>query len=326
MKKIALALIAFSLFACENSSTKGKRMLSPSSGNINNLSVVVDNELWDGNVGGSIRSIFGQEVYGLPQAEPLFSMQQMPTVVFTDFAKRSRTVLKIEKGDTLVADTKYYENAFAVPQKLVLVRGKTDIEIIEQLNNNSEKIIAAFKAEELKEKQKRISKSLHNNTTIQENLGATLRFPSAYRVAKEEEKFIWLRRDINAGTLNIMLYELPLDAISGDDNAIDDIIKIRDSIGKKYIPGPTEDTFMITEDAYTPFSQETILDNKSTIETKSIWEVEGAFMSGPFISYSIKDEINKRILVVEGFAYAPSVSKRNYVFELESIIKSIKIK
>ena len=32
-----------------------------------------------------------------------------------------------------------------------------------------------------------------------------------------------------------------------------------------------------------------------------------------------------RYVVAEGFAYAPSVSKRNYVFELESIIKSIKI-
>ena len=82
---------------------------------------------------------------------------------------------------------------------------------------------------------------------------------------------------------------------------------------------------MITENAYTPFHSETIIDNKPTLETKGIWDVKNAFMSGPFINYAIEDKINKRWVVVEGFAFAPSVEKRNYVFELEAIIKSIKI-
>ena len=69
------------------------------------------------------------------------------------------------------------------------------------------------------------------------------------------------------------------------------------SNSKKYIPGPTEGTFMVTDKAYTPFMQETIVDNKLTLETKSTWVVKGAFMSGPFINYAIKDEINKRIRV-----------------------------
>ena len=326
MKKALLILTLFTFLSCENSNTKGKRLLSPSSGNINNLSVVVDNDLWEGSIGESIRSILAEPVYGLPQEEPLFTLRQMPTVVFTDFAKRNRTVLKIEKGQNKDATTKYYENPFAVPQKLVLVSGKTNREIIEQLETNSQKIISAFKNEELKEKQKRIHKSLHSYKGTQEKLNVSLKFPSAYRIAKEEDKFFWLRRDIQTGTLNIMIYELPLEAISKGEETVDDIIKIRDSVGKVHIPGPVEGTYMVTEDAYTPFSQGIILDNKPTIETKSIWEVKDAFMSGPFINYTITDEINKRLIVVEGFAYAPSVEKRDYVFELESIIRSISVK
>jgi hypothetical protein len=311
--------------SCENNSTKGKRMLATSSGKINNLSVVVDNDLWESAIGESIRNILGEEVYGLPQAEPLFTLRQMPTVVFTDFAKRNRTVLKIEKGSDKTSDTKYYENPFAIPQKLVLITGATNTEIIEQLKSNSAKIIAAFKAEEIKERQKQISKSLHTTSNLQSKLGVSLRFPSAYRVAKEDENFFWLRRDIRTGSLDLLVYELPMDAIVSGDDVIDDIIKMRDSIGKKYIPGPVEGTYMTTEDAYTPFIRSMILDNKPTIETKSLWEVNNAFMSGPFINYVITDEINDRIIVIEGFAYAPSVSKRDYVFELEAIIKSIKI-
>ena len=48
-------------------------------------------------------------------------------------------------------------------------------------------------------------------------------------------------------------------------------------------------------------------------------------MAGPFINYAIKDEKNKRYLIIEGFCYNPSQSKRDLMHELESIIKSIKL-
>ncbi|HEY5688178.1 MAG TPA: DUF4837 family protein, partial [Yeosuana sp.] len=35
---------------------------------------------------------------------------------------------------------------------------------------------------------------------------------------------------------------------------------------------------------------------------------------------------NNRYVIIEGYVFAPSVEKRDYVFELESIIRSVKIK
>jgi len=49
-------------------------------------------------------------------------------------------------------------------------------------------------------------------------------------------------------------------------------------------------------------------------------------MSGPFINYAIEDKTNNRWVIIEGFVFAPSVEKRDYMLELEAIIKSIKIK
>jgi hypothetical protein len=46
-------------------------------------------------------------------------------------------------------------------------------------------------------------------------------------------------------------------------------------------------------------------------------------MNGPFINYAIQDKTNNRILVIEGFCYAPSKQKRDLMFELEAIIKSV---
>ena len=323
MKKVLMIAFTIMLFvACDE--FKSTKVLPDSSGIINSLSVVVDNELWQGSVGEKIRSILGASVYGLPQDEPLFRMHQMPTSVFTDFATKNRTVVKIEKGKP--ADTRFLKNVYAKPQRVILVTGNTLQEIKEQLELNEKKIVSVLQNEEIKEKQRRINISLNKNNNIEKELGLTINFPSIYRIAKEDNSFFWIRKDLRTGSMNLMLYELPIDAVSSGDDAINDIIRIRDSVGKRHIPGPTEGSYMITEEAFTPYLNKTIIDNKPALETRSTWEVENAFMAGPFISYIVEDKINDRLVVLEGFTFAPSISKRNHMFELEAIIRSLKIK
>ena len=68
------------------------------------------------------------------------------------------------------------------------------------------------------------------------------------------------------------------------------------------------------------------MDDKQAFETRGKWEVLNDFMAGPFLNYTVVDKANNRLIVVEGFTYAPSVNKRDFVFELEAIAKSLKIK
>lgn len=326
MRKILFLLSAvLVLSSCNNDKKTAQVILPESSGNINNLSVVIKNELWQGSVGEAIRDVLAAPVDGLPQDEPLFSLSQIPPQVFSGFATKNRTVLKIEKGEHKSAEVKFAKNVFALPQKVVLITGQTDAEIIAELEANKDKIIDAFKNEEIKEKQRRINLSPLKIDQLEEALSLKMKVPSAYRIAKNEGKFFWLRKDITTGTQNIMIYELPLQALKQDDSLVSQIIKIRDSIGQVHIPGPTEGTYMITEQAYAPYLSHTTINDKPTIETKGIWDVKNAFMSGPFLNYIITDKANNRLVVVEGFTFAPSVEKRDYVFELDAILKSIKL-
>ena len=318
---IILIMSAVILSGCNSNS---KVALSASSGNINNLSVVIDNNLWEGSVGDNIRSLIGASLYGLPQDEPLFTLRQMPTSIFTGFVRKNRIVLKVVKGEE--AGTQFYKDSYAKPQKMVVVSGFTNSEIIDQIKENADKIISVFKFEEIKEKQRRILKSINKNNNIETVLGVTMDFPSAYRVAKEEGDFFWLRRDIQTGTINFLVYEIPLNQIRQKDNPINEVIKLRDSIGKAHIPGPLEGTYMITEEAYTPAISKTLIGERNAYETRSTWQVKNAFMAGPFLNYVIKDEQKQRFVVFEGFVFAPSVGKRDYMFELEAIAKSIKFK
>ena len=317
------AVTMFLLISCGDKKKSNDIYIQDSSGAINNVSVVTENELWDGRVGDAIRTVLAKPIYGLPQDEPMFTISQIPSAVFSGFVTKNRTVLKIETNKE--AGIKILNNVYAKPQKVIVVSGKTKQEIINVLIESESKIIETFRNEELAERMRQMAKSPHNFTVFKEKLGISLEFSSIYRIAKQTDDFFWIRKDITTGTTNLMIYELPLDAIKRNDSVVNQIIKIRDSIGKQYIEGPLEGSYMVTENAYTPFHGETILDNKPALETKGIWDVKNAFMGGPFINYAIEDKINKRWVVIEGFAFAPSVEKRNYMLELEAIIKSVKI-
>lgn len=324
MKKFLMLTMVLLLFTCNDKDSENKRVLSNSSGNINNLSVVVDNMMWQDAVGEAVRDIIASPVEGLStDDEPMFAMRQMPPQVFSDFTTKNRIILILKKGEN--ERTLIKRNVYAQPQTVVFVLGQTDAEIINQLNENGDKIIKAFKKEEVREQQRRIKLSLFDTEPIESQLGVSIKFPSAYRIAKNEDGFFWIRKDINTGTMDLMIYEVPLNSIRTGDSATIDIVKMRDSIGETHIQGRLDGSFMITEKAYAPYRFDEIVDNKPTIVTKGLWDVKNDFMSGPFINYAIEDKENNRYVIVEGYVFSPSKEKRDSMFELESIIESVKI-
>jgi len=322
MKKIVVFLFTLVLVSsCQDKTneTADRSFLQASLGTINNLYVVTDTSLWQGEVGDTIRQYFAREAEGLPQIEPLFSINQMPLETFTGFAKKQRIVLHVSIGnkDTVVLK----KNPYAKPQTIAFVTGKDQKAIENQIKENHERIIAAFKASELKENQRRINLSLLNTKDLEADFKVKFKAPSAYRFAYKTKDFYWIRKDLESGTTNILVYQVPLNAISNDSTALYDILKIRDSIGGQYLPVEDEGKF-ITDPGYLPYFYSTKIDNTFSFETKGVWEVKDEFMAGPFINYAIRDEKNNRYLILEGFTYAPSVAKRNLQFELESILKS----
>ncbi|RKS55404.1 uncharacterized protein DUF4837 [Gillisia mitskevichiae] len=315
--------ISFLFIGCQDSDSKDPILLATSSGNINNISVVIDNELWEGSIGEALRKSLAAPVDGLPQEEPMFSLNQMPPEAFSGFVRKNRLFVKIENGEA--GRFKIFNDPFAHPQTGVVITGKDSDEIINQINKNSDEIIVALRDTEIKEKQRRINKSLKDDEKLKKTLGVSLKFPTAYRYAMENDDFFWIRKDIPKGNMEILVYAVPLNQIDRDTSVIANIIKMRDSIGQAHIPGPIEGSFMITEEAYAPYLFNSKVDGKFAYETKGTWEVKNAFMAGPFINYAVRDSVNNRYIILEGFTFAPATAKRDNMFELEAILKSAKI-
>ena len=323
--KRSLILLAsiFLLIACKTEkSEKDNRILSDSSGNINQLTVVIENELWEGEVGEAIRTKLAAPVDGLPQEEPLFSLSQIPPETFSGFVRNSRIFLKIE--DSSNKGMQLFEDEFARPQTGIVIKGDSSEELIDVINQQSDSIIKILKKTELTEKQRRIRKSLKKDDALSEKFGISLKFPSAYRYAKEEDRFSWIRKEIPKGSMEILVYEVPISKIEKDSSVIANIIEMRDSIGEAQIPGRLKGSYMITEKAYAPYLFETKIDGKFAYETRGTWEVANDFMAGPFVNYAIKDEANDRYLILEGFVFSPSRGKRDNIFELDAILQSAK--
>lgn len=323
MKKfIVVFIVAISLFSCKESEADKKAILSESNGNINSVSFFIDEALWNGEIGDTIRKKFAAPVDGLPQEEPLFNLNQYPTKIFEGFARKSRNIVYIVKGKKASFSAKIDE--YAKPQKVFFISGKNNEEILHILEEKTPEIIQSIKASEITENQRRLKKALISDQKVRDKFGIALEIGANYKYDMVKDNFLWIRKEFTSGYNSVLVYEVPINTIENDSSVIGNIIKMRDSIGKQNIHGVLPNTWMITEEAYAPYLFETKIKGRNTYLTKGTWELKNDFMAGPFVNYAIKDERNNRYLILEGFTYNPSKSKRDLVFELEAIIQSVK--
>ncbi|WP_273086689.1 DUF4837 family protein [Capnocytophaga gingivalis] len=315
-------LTSLLLISCHKK--KKEQYLPDSVGSINSLTIVMDPQLWGGVVGDSLREYFASPVEEIAGArEPLFDIQQIPLEVFDGMTRASRNILIVSTDTRNGFDIR--DSLYAKPQKVAFIIGQTTDDLISEIQKYAPKIIRTFKENEMQEVRNRFQNTLNNTKLIENTLGIQLSFPSLYNIVKQENNFFWLERKVKNGTADILIYEVPKGKICTHSNLCsEDIIQMRDSIGKRYVPGPQEGMYMITSPAFAPTYTKTQLNGYPTIVSKGLWEVKDFILGGPFSNYIIEDPKRDRCVVIEGFIAAPGTSKRDLLFELETIIKSVR--
>jgi len=326
MKKICILFtIGLFLSSCVGND---KFILRNSIGKINKVMVVAKASDWNGDIGKEIRNSFGELMVGLPQPESLLKVSQVAPNGFGNMMKVARNILVIGVSD----EEKYFvrKNVYAQPQTIIYVYAKDKEGVIKMFKKHKKEIIKTVIQSDISMTQNLFKKNKLDDTQFKtlQNLGISLTIHNKFKTVDDTGDFLWLRHHLTSGIAktgsnNILVYSVPLE---DETQVSDSIIAVRDRIGKKYIPGSNPETmYMITEEAYTPFTFDAVIDGKKAYETRGKWEVKNDFMAGPFLNYTILDKQRNRLLIFEGFTYAPSVSKRAFLFELEAIAKSMKI-
>ena len=320
MKRYFIALIfLLTIISCQNK--KSSPLVLSSNGNINTITVVMNDELWAGTIGDAVRDMYAYPAEGLPQQEPLFDLKQIPPEVFSGFAQSSRSVLWVGIRDQ--TNVRIDKNTYAQPQTIAVFTAPTPTALTEIIVSQSDEVIKTLRKQERAERLRRIRKSTYANHGLNEKFGFTLTIPSAYKTFKENETTSWFQREIQNGHINILVTTTPYDEDIVLEQNLEKIIVQHDSIGKSFIPGRLPNSYLITEKAYEPYVHSTTFGKKPAVEIRGTWEVKGDFMAGPFLQYIINDKPNNRNVVLQGFVFAPSTEKRDYVFEIETVLQSL---
>ncbi len=325
MRKFSGFSLLFSLllvFSCQDDLKRDLGLLPSSSGSPLELLLVISDDLFSGQSGDVIIDELGESVEGLPQSESFLRVVKVASKDFKPLLKRSKLILLIEK-DTLTARS-LLNNVWAKPQLVLSYKGKTEADVIRLLAKHLKEDKQLLREFEEKQLLPRITKQKVLPSSFMKKNGLELTMPASFELNTDRDDIsVFWSRNLRSDQC-IMMYIRPM---NGDASLMGgDIISVRDSVCKLYIPGEMEGSYMTTEHEYNPAIVSTDVNGIYSLEARGLWKLEGDFMGGPFINYTLFDEVNERIITLEGFVYAPQIEKRNLMFELECILRSAKLK
>ena len=75
-----------------------------------------------------------------------------------------------------------------------------------------------------------------------------------------------------------------------------------------------------------PEMQEITVNGEYAAEIRGLWKmIGGGSMGGPYYSLTRLDEVNQRVVTIEGFVFAPATNKRNAIRALEAVAHSMRL-
>ncbi len=321
---IFISLSSFLFISC-NSNEGG---LPHSTGKTLEILVVTNNKAqWNSAVGDTIKTFFGQEQIGLPQSEPLFSMVNIPEDAFIKMYQSNRDLLIIDiSKDVAKAQIENKKDLWASPQRVIKISAPDNESFYKIFEENKKGIMELFNQVERERMIKTfaVAKNVEVANALIEKFNFSLVLPTAYKIAKQDSNFMWIRKETLEDSQGLLIYSYPYrDSNSFEQNII---VDMRNQMTKRYIPGPADGSFMKVSDAYIkPVSKNITFNELFAVETRGLWETEGDFMGGPYLSYTLVDEAKNRVITIDSYVYAPSQNKRDLLKQLESICYSFNL-
>ncbi|MCL2073032.1 MAG: DUF4837 family protein [Marinilabiliaceae bacterium] len=327
MKKIVYLplLTALIVAGCNDAGS----LKSNITGSLGEVMIVMTDKTKTSEGGKYLLEMFRQEMTGLPQVESLFSVSVIPPNALSDVMKMFRNIVIINISPNIEQEGVKYltDNAWAKDQALMFIEAH-DLESFREIVEHYEiKILSFFVSAE----RKRILSFHTKNRNIElmqqvnSTMGINMVIPGGFRAAKPKSgiNFKWFSNEAPAYSEGLLIYTF--DYIDENSFSKENLIFKRDSALKENIQGSFEGSYMATETNF-PISYKTLTVNgHETAELRGLWKTEGDFMGGPFVQFAHLDKINKRIIITEGYVYAPQkLNKRNHVWQVESLLYSVK--
>lgn len=348
LMKIRHSIFVLSLFAVLTFMSCQKKAGSedykpPTIGKSSELSIVISDAYWEDSLGQVLRKIFKQPVPYLPQDEPMFDVSQFPPAIFKDAFLKTRNVLVVQIDpkyadpsiDVLVVPIDQdstgpsiatANDVYARPQSIAYLRADSPTAAASYISN-AENVVLRYFLERNRNAQiltNKNFKDLKLQNVVSEKFDVNIILTPGYREAvlpEGDDDFMWLDFNGSIARMGILIYTNPyLDQEMFSKEAI---IERRNEMLKKYVQGDKDSSYMTTEIELLPSVKSINFRGSYAVEMRGLWKMQNDFLGGPFISLTVLDEKNNRLVTVEGFVSAQATEKRDYMRQVEAIVYSL---
>lgn len=352
-KILALFGATFLIFnACQQG--PGMAVKPKALGAMNDIVVISDEDLWTAAVGDTVRHLF-EGVYPItPRPESIFDLRYFtPRDMDAEPLRRElRTYMILANLADLDSETtqmvqsdlgaERFEKALTDPtfntsigkdkwangQILIYVFANGVDELTQALVRNYDGISSRVNAHDaiiLNQMTYARGENRGYAAKTKERFGAEIVLPADFESAKDSISYdglLWSAKQIPEGFIHFAIRQYDY---TGPDMLTIEAAKSRFNGLGILVSTDNPNSYIVATDEVLPIlTYEREQDGHYMKEYRGIWETENDFYGGPFQSYSIVNTEARKLLSIDAFVFAPGKKKRDYMQQIDTIVKGLK--
>lgn len=318
---ILFLALAFVAGACSSDKKDGKKTVTAKAQSAPyELLVVADKDWLKTSAGQSLMVVVESPVEVLPQVEPNFRVTTIDTRRFDGIFKfYSNIVVADVNAKYKKAEVRRAVNLYARPQTVLYVSAPDNESFVSLMKERAGYILDEFNKNEFDRERSLLRKEYSGAVAskVRKMFGMELKAPKDVDDIKEGKSFLWGADSKREFRQNVCVYTLPL-----KDMTLEMMVAARDSVMQINIPGESEGQWVET-DPRSVMPDVSACGDVPVAVMRGLWRMRHGAMGGPFVSYYMPDSIGNRIVVAEGFVFAPDEKKKPIMRQLEAALQTL---
>lgn len=308
--------------------------------------VVMDSTDWNSETAMALRETFGRQIETVPTPENAYTLtfrdfstndqleqlKEYKNLIFAAPLNEGHNVSRFIGGilSDEVEQRVRNEESFAFPlsdrwvrdQWTLILTSTSDEALAEKIRNSEESLVSHLMQREFGRRTQNIyerGEQVAISDSLWQDHGWKVRMQHDYIQVIDSSNAVMFRRYLPEN--NRWMWAWWKNDVS-DPDFIDPewINATRDSLMEHLVQGEREGSY-VTTDYRRPLGTQEIETGDRLIgyETKGLWRMTNDFMGGPFVHFTYFDPLTDRLFMVEYAQFAPSVNKRRFVRQFQSM-------
>lgn len=320
MKLAALGAFLVVFISCNSTSMSSD---SDAGGAPYELIASVEQSAWEGVVGEALKEVFHSPVEFINQQEPIFDILRIQPSGLKGLLLSHRNILIVSIDPEQKEPRSFaQEDRFTKGQLVVSLIAPTQKAMARYIVAHKQELVTLFEDNErdiaLARNKKYYNHELQEQ--IKEMFGLELDIPVDYKWrGSTGDNMLVMSREYPLTSQGVAIYSYPY---SGkEDFEVANLLKRRNEFMAN-IPGPSDDSYMITAREFAPDVFYKRIHGRFWAEMRGFWDVEGDFMGGPMVSFSTLDVATNMVVTIDCYVFSPEKPKRNLLRGVEHLVYS----